>query len=181
MTTRDRVLRLRRQGLTVAEIAREVGIGRSTVCYHLRRAGEEPDGRFRRRYDWAEVQAYHDAGHSNTQCQERSGFARQSWNDARPRGLVVARPQAMPIATLVSGRRQRAHLKLRLVAAGLLFEHCYECALTEWRGKPRSLALHHINGDAHDNRPENLQLLCPNCHSQTENFAGRHKRSRWAA
>ena len=28
----------------------------------------------------------------------------------------------------------------------------------------------HINGDRSDNRIENLRLLCPNCHSQTETF-----------
>ena len=41
------------------------------------------------------------------------------------------------------------------------------------------MALHHINGDRLDNRLENLELLCPNCHSQTETFAGRngHRRA----
>jgi 5-methylcytosine-specific restriction endonuclease McrA len=38
------------------------------------------------------------------------------------------------------------------------------------------MALHHINGDRLDNRLENLELLCPNCHSQTETFAGRNGR-----
>lgn len=37
------------------------------------------------------------------------------------------------------------------------------------------LQVHHINGDCTDNRFENLQLLCPNCHSLTENFGGRNK------
>ena len=36
------------------------------------------------------------------------------------------------------------------------------------------LQIHHIDGDCTNNRLENLQLLCPNCHSLTENFGGRN-------
>jgi len=43
-------------------------------------------------------------------------------------------------------------------------------------GEPISLCLHHINGSGRDNRLENLTLLCPNCHAQTENFAGRNRK-----
>jgi 5-methylcytosine-specific restriction endonuclease McrA len=35
------------------------------------------------------------------------------------------------------------------------------------------LELHHVNGDGNDNRLENLNLLCGNCHSQTDNWGGR--------
>ena len=40
------------------------------------------------------------------------------------------------------------------------------------------LEVHHIDGDCTNNREENLQLLCPNCHSLTENFGSRNKGSR---
>lgn len=39
------------------------------------------------------------------------------------------------------------------------------------------LQVHHINGDALDNREENLQLLCPNCHSLTDNYGSLNKHS----
>jgi hypothetical protein len=65
-------------------------------------------------------------------------------------------------------------LKLRLVRAGLLTWRCATCGLTSWRGAPLSLHLDHVNGDRCDNRLENLRLLCPNCHSQTDTFAGRN-------
>lgn len=51
--------------------------------------------------------------------------------------------------------------------------HCEKCGLTEWQGKPIPLEIHHINGKNTDNRLENLQLLCPNCHALTSNYRGR--------
>lgn len=37
------------------------------------------------------------------------------------------------------------------------------------------LQVHHIDGNCQNNREENLQLLCPNCHALTENFGSRNK------
>jgi hypothetical protein len=42
-----------------------------------------------------------------------------------------------------------------------------ECGLSEWLGKPITLHVDHVNGDPSNDRPENVRLLCPNCHSQT--------------
>lgn len=47
---------------------------------------------------------------------------------------------------------------------------CENCGLEEWLGKPINLEVHHIDGDRSNNSLENLKLLCPNCHSYTENF-----------
>jgi DNA-binding transcriptional ArsR family regulator len=72
--------------------------------------------------------------------------------------------------------RSRHNLKNRLIRAGIKQNRCEKCGLTDSRGRPLSMALHHINGDGRDNRLPNLQFLCPNCHSQTENFSGRGRR-----
>ena len=64
----------------------------------------------------------------------------------------------------------RTKLKARLVKEGLKEYKCECCGITKWNSKPITLQLHHINGIHNDNRLSNLQLLCPNCHSQTDNF-----------
>lgn len=63
-----------------------------------------------------------------------------------------------------------SHLRKRLINEGVKYEICESCGLTEWLGQKISLELHHINGDNCDNRIDNLQILCPNCHAQTNNY-----------
>lgn len=63
-------------------------------------------------------------------------------------------------------------LKNKLLKEGLIDDKCSNCGLTEWMGKSIVLQLHHIDGNHNNNNLENLQLLCPNCHSQTENYCG---------
>jgi Zn finger protein HypA/HybF involved in hydrogenase expression len=71
----------------------------------------------------------------------------------------------------------RANLKARLIRDGLIENKCAICSLPPiWNNKPLSLTLDHINGISDDNRLHNLRLLCPNCHSQTETFAGKRHR-----
>lgn len=51
--------------------------------------------------------------------------------------------------------------------------YCENCKITKWNNKYITLQIHHIDGDAKNNEINNLQLLCPNCHSQTSNFGNR--------
>lgn len=52
---------------------------------------------------------------------------------------------------------------------------CENCGLQEWMGHPINLEVHHIDGDRSNNSLENLKILCPNCHSFTNNYRKRSK------
>ena len=56
-------------------------------------------------------------------------------------------------------------------------EKCNCCGLSEWNNKPIILEVNHIDGKAYNNIIENLELLCPNCHSQTETFRNKNNNS----
>jgi DNA-binding transcriptional ArsR family regulator len=179
--TREAVAALRAQGLSATRIAVELGVSKSTVCYHLRRLGEQPDTRYNRRYDWEAVQRFYDERHSIAQCLDHFGMTRASFVAATRRGAVRTRPRRKPIEEMFRPGVNRNHLRLRLLADGIKEARCERCGLTEWLGRPAPLQLHHVNGNGQDNRPENLQILCPNCHSQTDSWGGRNRKGSRAA
>jgi len=77
-----------------------------------------------------------------------------------------------------SGKCNGWRLKKYLIRENLIINKCKNCGNEgEWMGIELSLQLHHVNGDRCDNSLDNLVLLCPNCHAQTDNFAGKALRS----
>lgn len=73
-------------------------------------------------------------------------------------------------------RNSKSILK-RLIEGGYREYKCenLECGISNWHNKDLKLQIHHINGKHNDNRLENIQILCPNCHSQTDNYARQNK------
>lgn len=61
-------------------------------------------------------------------------------------------------------------LKKRLFENEIKKRKCENCGVEKWQGKEVPLELHHMNGDSNDHRIDNLEVLCPNCHAQTDNY-----------
>jgi hypothetical protein len=77
---------------------------------------------------------------------------------------------------LVPDKLYSSHkLKNRLIKEGLKKHRCESCGIVEWNGKPAPIELDHIDGNRYNNTIENLRILCPNCHAQTDTYRGRNK------
>ena len=93
---------------------------------------------------------------------DTSHFTGQSWNknnfnyDRFQKGKVIKNGRAIDAIVALRGHK------------------CECCGNTEWLDKPITLEVHHKDGDNLNNELDNLQLLCPNCHSQTENWRGKN-------
>lgn len=109
-------------------------------------------------------------------------FTGQGWCHGEEHKKFINRFVTIPLDQILvkdSYYQTTSRLKKRLIQCGLLQNKCYECNIDpEWNGKVLVLQLDHIDGDRTNNQLENLRILCPNCHSQTDNFCARNKKRR---
>lgn len=68
-----------------------------------------------------------------------------------------------------------SRLRPRLIKEGYFEHKCNRCGLTEWMGEPIPLELHHKDGDNLNNNLDNLEIICPNCHTFTDGYRNRTK------
>ena len=179
------------EGKSRAEIQQLLGCSKSTISYHAAKLGMKLyDGK---KYDWEEIKRYQLEGHSYQECKDKYQFGYTAWLQAAKQGLVIntrrTRPRLSDTELFSKSeydeqsldkkyrRRNSSTLRTRLIKLGILENRCYgeNCPIsTEWLGKPISLHVDHIDGDGTNNNIDNLRFLCPNCHSQTETYAGRN-------
>ena len=105
---------------------------------------------------------------------DTSHFTGSAWNVGEDYRVVVP-PQPLETILVEHSYYQSHKLKQRLIKENIKPHKCECCGRSQWEGYEIPLELHHINGINTDNRLENLQLLCPNCHALTDNYRSRNK------
>lgn len=83
-----------------------------------------------------------------------------------------------PLQEIFDGKHpqyQSNKLRKRMFSEKIKQERCECCGASSWLGKKLSLELDHIDGNRYNHKLENLRILCPNCHSQTETYCGKNK------
>ena len=89
------------------------------------------------------------------------------------------RPRGPDDVLILGNKRQNSVVKRVVLEHCLLDYTCNRCGQEPvWEDEPLTLQLHHINGNSKDNRIENIEFLCPNCHTQTPTYTGRNVRAR---
>lgn len=103
---------------------------------------------------------------------DTSHFIGQNWNRFE-HPLFEKQLDVEKTFCLHEKRRPSSKTKQLILNHKLKEYRCEICGISEWLGKKIILQLHHKNGNPKDDRLENLQILCPNCHSQTDSFCKR--------
>ena len=95
------------------------------------------------------------------------------------KGCKKHKKNSITIESILSGKHpeaQTGRVKKLLLRSGIKQNKCEVCGCDgTWLGKPITIELHHIDGNNHNHSIDNLIMMCPNCHSQTQTYRFKNK------
>ena len=93
------------------------------------------------------------------------------------KGISKPIPPKVNLSEILEGKHphfQTFKLKNRLLKENIIENKCSICGIENWNDKPLNMELDHIDGNRSNHILENLRMLCPNCHSQTDTYRAKN-------
>jgi DNA-binding transcriptional ArsR family regulator len=160
--TKEKLERLIENHLSIGKMAKATGLSHSTIRYWLKVWGLKSKGKIR-----------------GIKPRQPRPPCRNCGRPVRYRQNVYC---SLPCQFRFR-RRKKVEINPNAVGAPLLKNylidergrHCEVCGITEWRGRPAPLEMDHKDGNSMNNALDNVRLICPNCHAQTDPYKGRNR------
>jgi len=93
------------------------------------------------------------------------------------KGITKKSQEKIPLDEILNGKHpqfQTYKLKNKLLKQGVFKNECSICGISEWNNNKLNMELDHIDGNKYNHLLNNLRLLCPNCHSQTDTYRAKN-------
>lgn len=190
---RNSILKLRKEGLSYNKIAKQLSCNKSLVAYYCGRCNiDEQNKKLESKLEYEKIvcELIKNLDNINQVCKALNKKATNTNKIAIEKIISKYNIDISHFKIDYSNRRIQkknddevfienstyttSNLKKRLIKSGYKIYECERCHNTMWEGHPIPLQVHHINGNHQDNRLENLQLLCPNCHALTDSYCGKN-------
>ena len=188
---KELIYKLREEGKTIPQICNIIKVGKGTVGHYLK----EYDGKNKSKWIRSDqefdllkltegeniISLYKEISIKNIAIKYNvSQFFITKF--LKEKGLYISKNRKLDIKNLIEGNliynnpyngSINGTIKKYLIENKIFEYKCSCCGLDKWLEKYIILDLDHIDGNRNNNLLNNLRLLCPNCHSQTETYKGK--------
>ena len=145
----NKIIELRKKEFTIPKISNELKISKATVCLYLQKAYEQ-------------------------NLLEKTFFMKQNYDNNKEL-IKYKKIKTYEYNILKEPFENLSFERLRKRVIIEQEEKCNRCNLDFWLNQPITLELEHKDGNNQNNKRENLEALCPNCHSLTDTWRGKNK------
>lgn len=172
-TLKEQILELRSLGKTYPEIAKQLSCSRGTISFHCNADTKQRTLERNRQYK-QRLKDKKALSENLSECIfcKKSIPVENTFCSTRCQHKHSA---AIKYENWIKGTKETKRPWLRKALAKLHGYKCSCCGISSYNDKPITLQVDHIDGNALNDDKDNLRLLCPNCHSQTDTFCGKNR------